>query len=207
MNIIAFTGKRGHGKSTAAEALVREHGYVHLNFADPLREVCALVYGVTFEEMLDPVLKEQPLERWPYKAPRDLLQQIGTEMFRNYIPETWIENWKNRVQAALSPYEVEVGATDGLGNPRRAEGGIIFSHPGAPGVVCSDCRFLNEAAAVKALGGKLIKIDDPRKVRTDAASLHQSEVEIDLLPVDWTITNDRTIHDLGIAALMVTKEG
>jgi broad-specificity NMP kinase len=92
MNIIAFTGKRGHGKSTAAEVLVREHGYVHLNFADPLREVCHLVYGVSYEEMLDPVLKEKVLERWPFKAPRELLQQIGTDMFRNYIPETWVES-------------------------------------------------------------------------------------------------------------------
>lgn len=203
MNIIAFTGKRGYGKSTAAEALVRQYGYVHLNFADPLREVCALVYGVTFEEMLDPVLKEQTLDRWPYKSPRELLQQIGTDMFRDYISDTWIENWKNRVQAALSPFEVEVGATDGLGNPMRAEGGIIFSTPGAPGVVCSDCRFLNEAEAVKALGGKLIMIDDPRKVRTDAASLHQSEMEIDLLPVDWTIRNDRGVHDLEVAAVLL----
>jgi len=172
--ILAFTGKRGMGKSTAAEVIVREHGYAHLNFADPLREVCSLVYGVSMHEMLDPILKEQTLARWPYKSPRELLQQIGTDMFRDYIPDTWIENWKNRVKTALKRYD---------------------------GVVCSDCRFLNEASAVAAMGGVLIKVDDPRKVRTDVASLHQSEMEIDLLPIDGLIINDKAIVDLEQEAL------
>jgi hypothetical protein len=174
MNILAFTGKRGHGKSTAAEALVRKHGYVHLNFADPLREVCHLVYGVSYHEMLDPVLKEKVLDRWPFKSPRELLQQIGTEMFRNYIPDTWIENWKSRALTALAS---------------------------APGVVCSDCRFLNEAGAVEGLGGRLIKVERPSLVHGDAASLHQSEMEIDLLPVERVILNDQSTEALETAAV------
>jgi hypothetical protein len=138
------------GKSTAAEVLVRDHGYVHLNFADPLREVCHLVYGVSYEEMLDPVLKETVLERWPFKAPRELLQQIGTDLFRNYIPETWVESWKMKVRQLA-----EGSAVDGNGEPIECAG-----------VVCSDCRFLNEAAAVHEMGATLIKIEDPRKVRS-----------------------------------------
>jgi hypothetical protein len=51
--------------------------------------------------MLDPVLKEKVLERWPFKAPRELLQQIGTDLFRNYIPETWVESWKMKVRNSL----------------------------------------------------------------------------------------------------------
>lgn len=191
MEVIAFTGKRGHGKSSAAEALVAEYGYIHLNFADPLREVCHIVYGVDYEEMLDPILKEQPLTRWPFKAPRELLQQIGTDMFRNYIDDTWVESWRMKVQKLL-----EGSAVDEYEQP------IVCS-----GVVCSDCRFLNEAAVVRALGGKIIRIDDPRKVRTDTASLHQSEVEIDKIVADWTITNDRTLHDLELAAMMLSQEG
>jgi len=190
MKIVAFTGKRGHGKSTAAEALVREHGYVHLNFADTLRDVCNLVYRVSYEEMMDPVLKETPLTRWPYKAPRELLQQIGTEMFRNYIEDTWIENWSQRVYGASISHPIGIGMS----------GEMIESTPPA-GVVCSDCRFLNEAKMIKKLGGILIKIEDPRKVRTDAASLHQSETEIDLLSVDGFINNNQGIAELEAAAL------
>jgi hypothetical protein len=56
------------------------------------------------------------------------------------------------------------------------------------------------------MGATLIKIEDPRKVRTDQAAQHQSETEIDKLPVDWTITNDRTIHDLEQAVLMLCTD-
>jgi hypothetical protein len=189
MEIIAFTGKRGHGKSTAAEALVREHGYIHLNFADPLRQVCNVVYDVDYEEMLDPVLKEQPLTRWPFKAPRELLQQIGTDMFRNYIDDTWVMAWKVKVQKLL-----EGSAVDEYDQP------IV-----CPGIVCSDCRFLNEAAVVESLGGRIIKIEDPRKVRTDQASLHQSEMEIDLLPFERIIVNDDDIAWLESAALSLVE--
>lgn len=184
MQVIGFTGLRGHGKSTAAEALVRKHGFVHINFADPLREVCHLVYGVTYEEMLDPVLKEQPLERWPHKSPRELLQKIGTDMFRDYIPDTWVQSWRNKVEQIV---------VDGA----------------AGGVVVSDCRFLNEAAVLKSIGGTLIKIEDPRKrdkLVRDAASLHQSEVEIDLLPAEWTIYNERGVRELELAALSFIDE-
>ncbi|AFU88022.1 putative dNMP kinase [Caulobacter phage CcrColossus] len=185
--IIAFTGLRGHGKDTAARALVRDYGYVQVNFADPLRKVCNLVYGVTFDEMLDPVLKEKALDRWPYKSPRELLQQIGTDMFRAYIDDTWVQAWKNEVTAILEGRKV-----NGFGGVREAAG-----------VVCSDCRFLNEAAMIASLGGTLIKIEDPRKrakLKLDERSLHQSEVEIDQLQVNWTITNDRGIRDLELAA-------
>lgn len=174
MRIIAFTGKRGHGKSTAAEAAVRQYGYVHLNFADPLREVCHVAYGVTYEEMSDPVLKEKVLERWPFKSPRELLQQIGTEMFRAYLDDTWVTNWMNRASQALAD---------------------------APGVVCSDCRFLNEAAAIRSVGGKIIKVERPSLVRADLAAQHQSEVEIDKIAVDRVLINDRSMADLEAAAL------
>ncbi|AFO71718.1 putative dNMP kinase [Caulobacter phage CcrSwift] len=174
MDLIAITGKRGHGKTTAARRL-EAAGYRHINFADPLREIAKIAYGVTDLEMSDPVLKETVLDRYPFKSPRDILQKIGTEMFRSYESDTWIEAFK------------------------RAAGG--YSH-----VVCSDCRFLNEAAAVRALKGRIIRVEDPRKVTKDAASQHASELEMDLIVPDWTITNDRGIDDLHNAIAMIVLD-
>lgn len=182
--IVAFTGLRGHGKTTAADALVARYNFAHINFADPVREVCHLVYGVSYIEMLDPVLKEKVLDRYPFKSPRELLQQIGTEMFRGFIDDTWIKAFERAVTQAQ---------IDGL-----------------PGVVCSDCRFLNEAAALRAMGASLIRITDPRKLNNrgddqkiiDVYGAHASEREIDLLPIDLTILNDRRVADLQSAALM-----
>lgn len=178
--LYAFTGLRGHGKTTAAEALIDKYGFVHLNFADTLREVVAAVYGVTMDEMLNPALKEKVLDRYPFKAPRELLQHVGTDLFRKFIDDTWLQAFRRRAEEAVAA--------------------------GAPGVVCSDARFLNEAALIREMGGTLIRIEDPRKRErgaTDAFSLHASEREIDLLPCQWTIYNERKIDDLRSAALML----
>lgn len=163
-SLVAITGKRGHGKTTAAEALMRE-GYRHINFADPVRAIAATAYGLTMEEMTDPVLKELPLRRWPQRSPREILQRVGTEMFRHYLDETWTQAFE-----------------------RACEG---YSH-----VVCSDLRFLNEAATVRRLGGTVIRVVNPRKSSADAASQHVSELEMDQISVDWTIYNEQTVERL-----------
>lgn len=159
MRLVAITGKRGSGKSTAAQGL-EILGWRHINFADPLRDVIHRVYGVSFDEMLDPVLKEQSLDRYPFKSPRFLLQKAGTELFREGIDQdTWIEAFKR--EAAK------------------------YSH-----VVCSDCRFPNEATTIRAMGGTVIRITNPQVDRTDAASQHPSETEIDKIVADWSVQND-----------------
>jgi len=181
MHIVGITGRRGHGKNTASEALERA-GYKHLSFADPVREIVNLVYGVPFEVMADTALKEAVLDRWPFKTPRELMQKVGTEMFRETkfnddlpLDDTWIEVFK-----------------------RRAAG---FSH-----VVCSDVRFPNEATMIRALGGKIIKIENPRLPRVSAVDMHPSETGVDLITPDWTIQNERGIADLQTAIEMLVLD-
>ena len=172
--IVAFTGQRGHGKNTAADALIAK-GFVPMAFADPIRDIAKIAYGLQDHEMADPILKEATLARWPFKSPRDILQRVGTEMFRKYVDDTWVHALKFRIQKALDS--------------------------GAPGVVITDLRFLNEAAMLRNAGATILKIIDPRKPHNDAASQHQSEMEIDKITPDWTITNDQTIARLHVAVL------
>lgn len=42
---IAFVGKAGAGKTTAAELLVKGHGYTRLAFADPLKDIARQLWG------------------------------------------------------------------------------------------------------------------------------------------------------------------
>lgn len=191
-HIVAITGKRGHGKSTGAEALEAQ-GFRHINFADPLRRVVEIVYGVTMEEMLDPVLKEKVLDRWPFKSPRELMQIVGTEMFRKtkfndgeVLDDTWIQAFKREASR--------------------------YSH-----VVCSDLRFPNEEGALRALTQEpvqgdlfseaaevqVIRIENPRVQNSDGAAQHASELAIDKIKADWTITNDRGVNDLHQAVRML----
>lgn len=61
----AFVGKAGAGKTTCAEILVKEFGYVRLSFAEPLKLMC----GTTTD--------------------RTLLQRVGVGV-RELVPDGWV---------------------------------------------------------------------------------------------------------------------
>lgn len=168
--IVAITGKRGSGKDTAARGLTSDYGlyFQQMSFADPLREIIEIVYGITMQEMLDPILKEQPLDRYPFKSPREILTLIGTEGFRNLIADdTWVQAFLRRAQ-----------------KHKR--------------VVIADLRFLNEEKALREAGAIIVRIINPNRVDTDAISQHRSETEMDQIIPDFTVVNDGTIEDLRI---------
>lgn len=163
--IIAITGKRFSGKSTAATSL-ELIGYKHLNFADSLREVVSLVYGVTSEEMSDPILKETVLDRYPFRTPREILTILGTEGFRNLIDQqTWVRTFERRAAQ--------------------------HSH-----VVLSDLRFLNEEQTLNELDALIIRIVNPFRKQMDEISQHRSETEMDSIKPHYTVLNDGSIADL-----------
>lgn len=153
--VIAFTGLAGAGKSTAAMHLVNRHGFHRVRFAGPLKAMMAAL-GLSAAE-IDGTLKEQPCELLGGKTPRWAMQTIGTEWGRELIAQDlWIRAWR--------------AAVDRL--------------PADANIVVDDCRFPNEADAVRAIGGWLVRIERPG---TDAVSAHQSEQHI--LPNHRTVLN------------------
>lgn len=164
--LIAVTGKKSHGKTTAARVLERQ-GFAHLNFADPVKEVAQLVYHLTDAEINDPILKETMLTRWPFKTPRDILQQVGTEMFRNYVSDTWTENHRLR-----SAEHSKVVASD-----------LRFLN--------------EEAAVRKRGGFIVKVVDPRKPVNDkDLSTRHKSELELDFIQPDIIIENDSSINEL-----------
>lgn len=130
--IIAFTGLAGAGKSTAAAHLVQRHGYERVRFAGPLKSMLAAL-GCT-QEQIDGSEKETPCDLLCGKTPRQAMQWLGTEFGRNLIgDDIWIRAWK--------------AAVDRL--------------PAGVPVVVDDLRFPNEAEAVRAAGGVIVRIDRP----------------------------------------------
>lgn len=127
--VIAFKGKGGSGKSTAAKYL-EENGYVRTSFAAPLRAMLAAI-GLSDEE-LSGALKEAPCAALSGRSPREAMQLLGTEWGRALAPNLWADLWHDTASDIL----------------RR----------GGFGVVVDDCRFPNEAEAVRALGGYVIEI-------------------------------------------------
>ena len=137
--LVAFTGPIGCGKSTAAEALIEE-GWVRIKFADPLKDMlrafyraCGIEDAQFIEARIEGSLKEEPDPFLRGRTPRHAMQTLGTEWGRNLIaPDIWTSAWEQRVHAM---------ASRGLD------------------VVVDDCRFANEAASVRRLGGMVVRID------------------------------------------------
>lgn len=98
--LIAFTGRAGSGKSTAADHLVEKYGYVKHTFAGPLKAMVAAL-GVTPAQITDPHLKVVPIPHFGNKSPREIMQTLGTEWGRHMIhPDIWVNAWKRTLPDA-----------------------------------------------------------------------------------------------------------
>jgi len=158
--IIGLTGLIGAGKTCAANELYAG-GFMRVRFAGTLKSMMKCI-GLTDEEV-DGALKETPCALLGGKTPRFAMQTIGTEWGRDTISQSlWIDAWKHAVSKV----------------------------PGHTAIVADDVRFPNEAEAIKAMGGKLIRIIRPGLVAAD----HKSEAMT--FPADYVIFNDDTIEVL-----------
>lgn len=159
--IIGFTGKKGAGKNHAAYFIQQEiEGALVTAFADPLREVCSTIFGLSARDMTDRDAKETKLERYPFESPRQIMQKVGTDCVRAIYPDAWVESLKHRVK-------------------------------GHSTVLVPDVRFENEVAAIRELGGKVVRIIRPSADHTDP---HPSETLMDSLEVDMDVLNDGCLN-------------
>ncbi len=181
MQLIAFTGRKGHGKNSAAEPVLRirssvtqKFGWTEVNFADKLKEVCALVFDMDVEELYDPVVKEMKLNKYPFETPRSILQRVGTELFRSEWPDVWTQAWDREASK--------------------------HSH-----VVVTDLRFQNEYDVIRRLWGTVVRIERPRMGDSDE---HQSETEMTGFQENVLILNDGSLEDLErkVLEIPVVKE-
>jgi len=161
--IIAFTGLPRAGKDTAAQYLVDTRNFIRRQFADPLKHAAAILLNRNRWEMDGDhgFDREAILPEWGFST-RDFLQRFGTEVMRdNFGADFWVKHMRNRLQ----PW------------------------PGRNYVI-TDCRFENEAALVRELGGVVIRIVREGCVR----SAHVSDADISY---DGQLVNNSTRDHLG----------
>ncbi|RJG46480.1 hypothetical protein D3Y55_21025 [Mesorhizobium sp. DCY119] len=119
--------------------------------------------GLT-EAEIEGDLKEAPSVRLAGKTPRHAMQTLGTEWGRNCMGEDfWVGIWRQRVEAII-----EVGGR----------------------VIVDDCRFPNEAATIRRLGGDIYRLDG----RGGISGSHESERANFI--ADLIVTNDGSREEL-----------
>lgn len=160
-------------KSDDFTDFMREHVWPFIKqmaFADPLKEFCVNVLGLTQDqvygtdeqknELTDLLWQNFPvevLEDYKVKGKvekrkktgrmtaREVMQYWGTEIFRRQNPDIWAENMVRRIKKS---------------DPIMT--------------VITDLRFPNEFDAIKKLGGKIIRL-----TRSPLEDTHVSECELD----------------------------
>ena len=170
--LIALIGKKRTGKDTFADYIVENYNFITNSFALPIKKACQIIFDFT-DEQINTDLKEEIDPRWGI-SPRQSFQIIGTDVFRNYLPNNFEEFKHFRDEFWIKRLQ------------------IWYQNNKDKNVIVSDVRFINENKAIKELGGILIKIENKNINYIDN---HESEKLIDDLPYDHIIHNDNTLNE------------
>lgn len=193
--LVGLLGRARSGKDTFASFLIEEHGFTRRAFADPLK-AAALA--------LDPIVRVEPDEYGPlveaglrassrfwepqYIRLDVIVEAVGWEAAKE-VRE--VRATLQRLGAAMrDKVDVDVWAKAPV---ERANLRVrLFFEPH----VFTDVRFPNEAEAIRAAGGTLVRIVRPGAGLTGAAALHPSETALDGFVTDVTIDNSGTLAAL-----------
>lgn len=172
--VIGFTGFLEVGKSTAADgviaaAVAAKIPVAKFSFAEPGKRMLELI-GVPPECLRTEEGKRRPLPEFGGKTGRELMQTLMTDWGRQMVSQDlWV-----RVCARMMLHSVAANLL----------------------LVLDDIRFDNEADVIAGLGGTIIEITRPGKVRGN----HPSERGIQRDWIDRFIANDGTVADLQASA-------
>ena len=168
--LIGLVGRKRSGKDTVARRLVEAHAFTRFAFADLLREAALT---------LNPIVL--PMDTaWASYRLAEVVRADGWEAAKD-LPE---------VRRTLQNYGMAIREID----PDfwvRPVLGALAAHAG-PAVI-ADVRFPNEAEAIRAAGGTLVRIIRPGLDESDA---HISETALANYPVARVLVNNSTIEHM-----------
>jgi len=164
--LIGICGHARHGKDTAADFIVKHHGYRKHALADVMKEACRVIFGWD-DTYLYGELKDVIDPRYGI-SPRHALQTLGTQ---------WGQ-WE------LSKYDSFSDVTG-----RKLWVNSLLNRVSGDTVI-SDVRFPHEAEAIRERGGVIIMVRRPGY----AVDLtHESEAAVEQIKPDYVIRNAYTL--------------
>lgn len=167
--IIGVCGFIGAGKDTVADYLVNVHEFRRDSFASSLKDALCHVFGWD-RLMMEGRTKasrewREHVDVWwaerlniPQLTPRWIMQYWGTEVCRHgFHDDIWIASLENKIRKTKDD------------------------------VVISDCRFPNEIAAIKRLGGVVVRV-----VRGNEPDWYEDAVAMNKGPshIGWAIAKN-----------------
>lgn len=194
-SILGLHGFKGSGKSTTQTAVRRMLGEkekalgydlrtnIHaLSFAEPLKDVCAAMFGSSPNWRGSQAEKESDLHPHAQnlfdgvKTYRQAMQFIGTDLFRKHLgQDVWVKLMR-----------IQIGKI--IGDSRFKDAKNLF--------IIDDVRFPNEAEYILGLGGAVVRIV---KTGQEINDMHASE----MLLADVFLTKTlefKTKEDIEMAA-------
>ena len=136
---VGLAGKMGAGKTTIANLLNEREGFVKLSLAEPIKRIAEVFFGMK---------KGNP-------GYRELMQKIGTDLFRSIIDE---DVWVRHLFRLIADWETIDPETN---------------------IVVDDVRFPNEAEAMLKNGWTVVYLDCPAHVRKQRLKMRDGFVEED----------------------------
>lgn len=82
IHVIGISGWKRSGKDTAADILVKDHNFMRVSFADPLKELVAKEYNIPLEHCYSDEHKEAPILSMPV-TPKDSFTKTVSKLLVN----------------------------------------------------------------------------------------------------------------------------
>lgn len=177
MVLMALTGYGTAGKDEFADTLVEQFGYVKMGWSDPLYQLALVI---------DPDLV---VGKWLWWDKKERLSSIAGRL-----------GWTKAKETPAVRQFLQVLGTEGVRECLGQDAWISASLPKirrlikeGENVVITNCRFENEGAVIKELGGWLIRVTRPG---VGPVNNHVSDAGLVFDMTDFEIANDGTIEDL-----------
>ena len=164
--VLGVSGYAGSGKDAVAEVLVSRHGFERAAFADALKE---LAY------------KADPMVSPDGRRLSGVVDEIGWDLAKTELPE---------VRKTLQRFGT--AAREVLGEDVWVDA-LFRRHRETRCLVVSDVRLPNEMEAVRARGGRVVRVVRPG---VGPVNGHISETALDHAELDAVIDNDGSLTDL-----------
>lgn len=169
--LISLSGKLGVGKDAVAAMIIKHSPTFKAKaFAYKLKEIVVLLTSCTIEDTMTQKGKNKFIPEFDMTIGQ-MLQKIGTDVMREgFHKNVWINALMMEIDKAPGDY------------------------------VITDCRFMNEAMAIKDAGGYIWRIERPiNPIRNNSTRdmTHPSECEMDDYDgFDMVINNDTDLVKL-----------